>query len=95
MQFIASVLAASALLSSSVVAHPGQSALEMRAEQAERAAFLQHSKKDLSHCAAKMKARGLENKSIARRQAMAKNARKKRDIAESKCPATTMQEHII
>jgi hypothetical protein len=81
MQFIASALAVSAFLSSNVVAHPGQSSIEMRAEMAERAAFMQYSKKDLSHCAAKMKARGLEARSLARREAIAKNARKKRDIA--------------
>lgn len=75
-----SILAASTLLGN-IAAHPGQSAVEMRAEMAERAAFMQYSKKDLSHCAAKMKARGLEARSLARREAVAKNARKKRDIA--------------
>jgi hypothetical protein len=88
MQLITSILATSALLSSNVFAHPGQSALEMRAEMAERAAFMQHSKKDLSHCAAKMKARGLEARSLTRREAVAKNARKKRDIAPGTPPSS-------
>jgi Skp family chaperone for outer membrane proteins len=80
MQLITS-LAVAAILASNVIAHPGQSALEMRQEIAERAEFMKHSKKDLSHCAAKMKARGIEQRAIARRTAMAKDARKKRGIA--------------
>ncbi|KAF8851789.1 aromatic compound dioxygenase [Acephala macrosclerotiorum] len=47
---------------------------------AERAAFMQTSKRDLSHCAAKMKARGMDKRDIARRAAIAKDARKKRSI---------------
>jgi hypothetical protein len=77
-------LVAIALLASNVIAHPGQSALELRQEIAERADFMKHSKKDLSHCAAKMKARGLEQRAIARRTAIAKDARRKRSIAASK-----------
>jgi Skp family chaperone for outer membrane proteins len=83
MQLITS-LAVAAILASNVIAHPGQSALEMRQEIAERAEFMKHSKKDLSHCAAKMKARGIEKRAIARRTAMAKDARKKRGIAAGK-----------
>ena len=77
-------LATAAILASNVIAHPGQSSLELRQEIAERAEFMKHSKKDLSHCAAKMKARGLEQRAIARRTAMAKDARKKRSIAACK-----------
>ncbi|KAN0117870.1 extracellular dioxygenase-like protein [Hyaloscypha variabilis] len=73
MQLITPLLAA-AVLTSNVVAHPGH---DIRAEMAERAAFMQTSKRDLSHCAAKMKARG----SVARRAAVAKQARKTRSIA--------------
>jgi hypothetical protein len=53
----------------------------------ERAAFMQTSKRDLSHCAAKMKARGMDTRSIARRASMAKTARKKRSIPASKSTA--------
>jgi hypothetical protein len=80
MQLITPLLAA-AVLTSNVVAHPGH---DIRAEMAERAAFMQTSKRDLSHCAAKMKARG----SVARRAAVAKQARKTRSIAASKSKGT-------
>lgn len=83
MQLITSLVAASALVSN-VIAHPGQSMSEMRAEMAERAAFMATSKRDLSHCAAKMKARGMDKSSISRRSATVKDARKKRSIAPSK-----------
>ena len=74
-------LVAAALIASNTVAHPGH---DMRTEIAERAAFMQTSKRDLSHCAAKMKIRGIEHSNVARRTALAKNARKKRSIAASK-----------
>ncbi|KAE9377367.1 extracellular dioxygenase [Stipitochalara longipes BDJ] len=77
MQLIISLIAA-AVFASNVIAHPGH---DIRAEMAERAAFMQTSKRDLSHCAAKMKARGMDKRSVARRAAIAKEARKKRSIA--------------
>lgn len=79
MQLI-STLVATSVLASNVLAHPGH---DHYAEMAERAAFMQTSKRDLSHCAAKMKARGFEQRSVARRAAVAKDARKKRSIATS------------
>ena len=82
MQLLASAFAA-ALLASNVAAYPGQSAVEMRAEMAERAAFMSTSKRELSHCAEILKARGLKAKNLARRAQIAKEARKKRDIAIS------------
>ncbi|KAI9051296.1 hypothetical protein LZ554_005397 [Drepanopeziza brunnea f. sp. 'monogermtubi'] len=78
MQFIASLIAAAAL-TSNVVAHPGH---DIQEEIAERAAFMQFAKKDLSHCAAKLKARGMDKSNVARRAALARNARKKRSIQE-------------
>jgi hypothetical protein len=63
-----------------VIAHPSH---DIRAETAERTAFMQTSKRDLSHCAAKMKARGMDKRSVARRAAVANDARKKRSIAYS------------
>lgn len=77
MQLITPLIAA-AILASNALAHPGH---DIRAEMAERAAFMQTSKRDLSHCAAKMKARGMDKRSVARRAAVAKDARKKRTIA--------------
>ncbi|KAG9229497.1 Intradiol ring-cleavage dioxygenase [Amylocarpus encephaloides] len=76
MQLITSIVAA--LVAGAAVAHPGH---DHSKEIAERAEFMKHSKKDLSHCAAKMKARGLEANAIARRNAKAQQARKKRNIA--------------
>ncbi|KAF4624773.1 hypothetical protein G7Y89_g13396 [Cudoniella acicularis] len=78
MQLITSLTIAATLLGSNVLAHPGHDA---RHEIEERAAFMKHSKKDLSHCAAKMKTRGLEHRAVARRTAVAKDARRKRSIA--------------
>lgn len=56
---------AAALGASIVAAHPGH---DVAQEAAERRAFLdKHTKKDLSHCAAKIKARGLEARNVQRR----------------------------
>jgi hypothetical protein len=76
MKLLTPVLA-SAILATSVAAHPGH---DMHAEMAERAAFTKYSKRDLSHCAAKLKARGLEQRAIARRAATAMQARQMRNI---------------
>ncbi|KAK3942635.1 Intradiol ring-cleavage dioxygenase [Diplogelasinospora grovesii] len=67
-----------------VSAHPGH---DHKAELAERAAILSKlSRKDLSHCAAKLKARGIEARSIKRRNALAaeilKRSNIKRDVTE-------------
>lgn len=59
-----SALVAAVLGASIASAHPGHDATK---EQAVRRAFLEHSKKDLSHCAASIKARGLEARNIQRR----------------------------
>jgi hypothetical protein len=80
MQLITPLIAAT-LLASNVIAHPGH---DIRAEMAERAAFMQTSKRDLSHCAAKMKARGMDKRTISRRAAVAEDARKNRSIAAGK-----------
>lgn len=78
MQLVTSLVAATALVSN-VLAHPGH---DIQEEIAERAAFMQFAKKDLTHCAAKMKARGMDRSNVARRAVMVKNARNKRSIAE-------------
>ena len=66
-----------AILATAITAHPGH---DHSAEMAERAAFTKFSKRDLSHCAEKMKARGLEQRAIARRAATARKARVKRGL---------------
>jgi hypothetical protein len=76
MQFLSS-LAITAILAASVSAHPGH---DVQHEIEARAAFMKTSGRDLSHCAAKMKARGLDHSSIQRRAAVAKAARQKRSL---------------
>ncbi|KAJ5663236.1 hypothetical protein N7507_003967 [Penicillium longicatenatum] len=63
-----------------VSAHPGH---DVRAEAAERAAFLKSSSiqtRSLSQCAAKLKARGLESKNVARREHAVKHIRRRRGL---------------
>ncbi|KAI0123521.1 Intradiol ring-cleavage dioxygenase [Xylariales sp. AK1849] len=67
-----------ALLSGAVLAHPGHDVTE---EIAERREFLGAVKRaDLSHCSAKLKARGVGKRNVARRNAALENARAKRGI---------------
>lgn len=73
---ISSVLT-SALAASMVSAHPGHDHAQ---EQDVRRSYMQHSKKDLSHCAAKIKARGLEARNVKRRADLAAAAMKKRGL---------------
>lgn len=72
-----SSLFTSALLVSSaaVLAHPGHNVAE---EAEERAEFFKRNPKTLRSCANQLKARGHEQASVARRQALAKNLRAKR-----------------
>ena len=70
-------LVAGAIAASTVAAHPGH---DHHQELAQRTAFLQHSKKDLSHCAEKMRARGLEKRATERRAAMVTGLRKRGNI---------------
>lgn len=67
-------LAASTLLSVTS-AHPHHNAAEEALER--RAALSQFNHRSLAHCSAKLKARGLEAKSKARRQAWADDIRKR------------------
>lgn len=70
------------LLAGLAFAHPGH---DVRQEAAERAAALSTvSKRDLSHCAEKLKRDGVEQRAIARRSAMAQHLRKKRSLAAGK-----------
>ncbi|KFY44050.1 hypothetical protein V494_01674 [Pseudogymnoascus sp. VKM F-4513 (FW-928)] len=80
MHFFSTLIVASAFAASSVLAHPGH---DTRHEIAERAAFMKNSKRDLSHCAEKLKARGLEARAIQRRSAIAKDVREKRGLSTS------------
>ncbi|KAI1853982.1 hypothetical protein JX265_003695 [Neoarthrinium moseri] len=78
MRFITTAVSGLALLSSSAVAHPGH---DLTQEIAERRSFLNNvARSDLSHCASKLKARGISDRNIARRTAAANKARAKRGL---------------
>jgi hypothetical protein len=67
-----------ALLAGLAAAHPGH---DVKQEAAERRAYLQSVKRtSLAHCADKLKARGVEARNIARRQAIVEKARQKRGL---------------
>jgi hypothetical protein len=89
MVYFASALAVGLLgLTSVVSAHPGH---DHTAEAAERAAFVKGSSlqsRSLAQCASQLKARGFENKNVARRQAAVKHLRRRRGIK------TSMYTHI-
>lgn len=71
-------LLAVVLLPATILAHPGH---DVTAEVAQRSAYMaQAERRSLSHCAAKLKERGLEQRSIARRQAHVERLRKKRSL---------------
>ncbi|KAM0327514.1 hypothetical protein ACHAQA_005804 [Verticillium albo-atrum] len=81
---LTSVASGLALLSIQAAAHPGHDISE---EIAERRAYLGNIERaSLSHCAAKLRARGVDQRNIRRRAAMLKDAReklalkKKRDV---------------
>jgi uncharacterized protein (DUF2384 family) len=75
-------LVATTLISSIIVqAHPGH---DINHEIRERAKALEHSKRDISHCAAKMKARGVEQRTIERRLERLRSERQKRDLSTGK-----------
>jgi protocatechuate 3,4-dioxygenase beta subunit len=84
MHFSKAIVSGVALMSSAVLAHPGH---DIKQEAAERRAFLNSVKRtDLSHCSAKLKARGIERANARRRanaieEARAKRSLKKRDLA--------------
>ncbi|KAM7194154.1 Intradiol ring-cleavage dioxygenase [Naviculisporaceae sp. PSN 640] len=66
-----------ALLAGLALAHPGHDHTQ---ELRERAEFLSNNKNDLSHCAGKMKARGLHAANIKRRSAFGGGLLKKRGL---------------
>lgn len=77
MRFTQTVLSGLTLLSS-VSAHPGH---DISQEIAERREFLSSIKRsDLSHCAEKLKARGVNKRNVERREAALQKARAKRGL---------------
>ncbi|KAG9858487.1 aromatic compound dioxygenase, partial [Aureobasidium melanogenum] len=74
---------ASLALASFAAAHPGH---DPREEALERRSFYNSVppiKRSLNHCEAKIKARGLEQRSLSRREALTTSARQKRGLGEA------------
>lgn len=77
-----SALASIAIAAGLVSAHAGQ---DHTKEQAMRRDYLQLTKNDLSHCAAKIKARGLEARNLKRREQLARDLAQKKGISLLNC----------
>jgi adenylate cyclase class IV len=73
-------VAATAALLSQVIAHPGHDLTE---EIAERNNFFKFSKRDLSHCDAALRRRGIEHSQQERRHAAIEKARAARGFPRS------------
>ncbi|KAJ4301486.1 hypothetical protein N0V90_003578 [Kalmusia sp. IMI 367209] len=71
-------LLAGLILPALVTAHPGHNVKAEASERAASMAQMQH--RSLSHCAEKLKNRGIEQRSIARRSAAVEKLRKKRSL---------------
>ncbi|KAH0351827.1 aromatic compound dioxygenase, partial [Aureobasidium melanogenum] len=76
-------LVTSLALASITAAHPGHDPREEALERRSYYNSVPATKRSLSHCEAKIKARGLEQRSLARREALATNARQKRGLGEA------------
>ncbi|KAG9963822.1 aromatic compound dioxygenase, partial [Aureobasidium melanogenum] len=76
-------LVTSFALASITAAHPGHDPREEALERRSYYNSVPATKRSLSHCEAKIKARGLEQRSLARREALATNARQKRGLGEA------------
>lgn len=75
MRFASTIVSGLTLLAGSVIAHPGH---DVAHEAQERREFLSSVKRtDLSHCATKLKARGVDKRNVARRTAQVNKARTK------------------
>lgn len=71
-------LAVASILPAAIFAHPGH---DVHAEAAKRAAAMENmQRRTLAHCADELKALGVEQRSIARRQAAVEKLRKKRSL---------------
>lgn len=71
-------LVAVSILPAVILAHPGT---DVNAEAAERAESLaKMERRSLAHCAEELKALGIEQRNIARRQAAVEHLRKKRSL---------------
>ncbi|KAF2445633.1 aromatic compound dioxygenase [Karstenula rhodostoma CBS 690.94] len=90
MRFTQTVLSGLTLLSA-VSAHPGH---DLTQEIAERREFLSSVKRsDLSHCAAKLKARGVNKRNVVRREAALEKARAKRALRKRDLDTVIATDH--
>jgi hypothetical protein len=76
MQFLTIGIAA-LLLPVLILAHPGHN---IKQEASVRAKLLGDSKRDIGHCAAKLKARGIDQQTIERRVEVLRTEREKRGL---------------
>jgi hypothetical protein len=89
---LSTCLATLGLLGGLVMAHPGH---DHSVEAAERRSFVQQlSARSLDHCAAKLRARGYEQKAMERRQARAVQLRKSKRM-ENSTLATFCPLHVL
>lgn len=91
MRFTQSFASGLALFSTSAIAHPGH---DLTQEIAERRDFLGSVKRaDLSHCASKLRARGVEQRNVARRTAAVEKARAKRALKKRDLDTVLATDH--
>lgn len=89
MLFTNSILAA--MMAMTAAAHPGHSVAQ---EIQERRDYLATTKiRDLSHCAAKLKARGLEERNVERRSELIEKARAKRGLKKRTLETVLATDH--
>ncbi|KAI0154570.1 aromatic compound dioxygenase [Xylariaceae sp. FL1272] len=91
MRFSNTVVSGLTLLAGTAIAHPGH---DVTQEIKERRAFLDSVKRsDLSHCAAKLKARGVQKRNVARRAAMVEKARARRGLTKRDLDTVLATDH--
>lgn len=91
MRFASTVISGLTLLAGSAIAHPGH---DISQEIQERRDFLNNVKRtDLSHCAAKLKARGVDKRNVARRVSQVNKARAKRGLTKRDAASVLATSH--
>ncbi|KAF2707211.1 aromatic compound dioxygenase [Pleomassaria siparia CBS 279.74] len=91
MRFSTTIISGLTLLAGTAVAHPGHN---VRQEAQERREYLTSVKRtDLSHCAAKLKARGVDKRNVARRVAQVNKARAKRGLTKRDAASVLATSH--
>jgi hypothetical protein len=85
-----SVAITGAVVPTLVLAHGGH---DLEKEISRRVEFLKHARGDVSHCAAKMKERGLEDRAIRRRAKTAEALRRKRRIESRDLASVLATDH--